>query len=119
MVRDLLTPPPMICLPYFAMIDNSRRDFVPSKDDEDVASAFIEFLMEHAIFPQTAILRSNVQLIKLLIERWRPILSIGKVCRMPFPPPSPFYLSPVYFSVLLAIIPPSHFVVVNLQVLGV
>lgn len=50
--------------------------FVPqTPEDQQLAVQFIEFLMRHCVYPNSQILLNNLQIIKLLIERWRDVLS--------------------------------------------
>jgi hypothetical protein len=60
-----------------------RRNFVPV-DHSDVASSFVQFLMENTLYPSSPILRSNVQIIKLLLEAWKDSLRLQKVIRSSF-----------------------------------
>lgn len=68
----------IIYYPCFSLTSPTRRDFVPA-EDADVASDFLVFLMKNSIYPSSLILRSNVQIIKLLLEHWRNAITIPKV----------------------------------------
>lgn len=46
----------------------------PSEEDKHVITQFIEFLMRHCAYHVRGIVYANLQLIRLLIERWKDVL---------------------------------------------
>ena len=55
------------------------ESFTPSAEDASLTSRLVAYLMKHAVYTNTGVRKANLQLIRLLVQRWREVLTIDKV----------------------------------------